>query len=657
LIDLGALQREAAGGSWQVTAPIEGLTIPDSLQGVILARLDRLEEEVKGVLRVAAVIGRTFLYRVLRAVDEADGQLDEHLAKLQSIELIQEKERAPELEYLFKHALAQEAAYESILLERRRALHEQVGKVIEALFADRLDEFYGLLAYHYAKAEAWENAQAYLLKAADQASRMAADSQALEQYQKAQEAYARAFDGAWDPVKRAELERKMGEAFFRRGEWAQALGFLRRALAYLGRPLPESRWAVRVALVLEATRQIGHTLFPGLFRKYETDPAAEEQLKIYQTLAMPAAARDPEIFLLIGLRMLNFCEQHSLPGGVARASAGLGIVLGEFLHLPRLAEHYLRRAVWVAEQLQRPDVLGLPYTGLMTHEGIMKGEWEPALEHSRRFGGAMREIGELGDYSVAVFITATILIWKGEFRRALADGREQAQLGREAAETQTLAGGLWVQGFVERCLGRLEAAIDHLSQALEVAEASGNVFLRVQAATQLGLCYLRQGQWKTALDTLESNDDFIAEHNFGRAPFPNAMLRNGLAGAYLLASERSVQRERNAWLEKAGRAVRAALKWGKSLRPGMPEALRLQGQYAWLKGNPAAAQSWWRRSLKEAERLGMPYELGLTHLEIGQRLGDRVQLKRAEGIFARIGAERDLAEAREFLTVISPNGA
>lgn len=655
LIDLGALQRQAAGGSWRVTVPIESLSIPDSVQGVILARLDRLEKEGRDVLQVAAVIGRSFLYRVLRAITDAGGRLDGHLAELKTIELIQEKERAPELEYIFKHALAHEATYQSILLERRRTLHAQVGRVIESLFPERLEEFYGLLAYHYAKAEAWEQAQTYLLKAADQAGRMAADNQALEQYRQAQAVYERAFGEAWDPVERAGLERKMGEAFFRRGEWTQALAILRQALTYLGRSLPDSRWAVRSALLLEIPLQIGRSLFPGLFRKQNAGPAVEEQLKIYQILEVLVTARDPEFSLLVGLRMLNFCEQYGLPAGVAWASAGLGIVLGEFLHLPRLAEHYLRQAVSVADQLHRPDALGLPYTGLMTHEGIMKGEWEPALEHGRRFAGAMRTIGNLGDYSVAVFIASTILIWKGDFGHALADGKEQAQLGREAAQTQTLAGGLWVQGFAERCLGRLEAAIDHLSQALEIAEASGNVFLRVQAANELGQCYLRQAQWQTALDTLDSNEAFIAGHNFGRAPFPNAMLQNGLAGAYLLASERGLQRERNAWLEKAGRACRAALRWGKSLRPGMPEALRLQGRYEWLRGNTARARRWWRRSLAEAEALQMPYEVGLTHLEMGQRLGEAAHVKKAEGLFARIGAQRDLAEASEFLTVISPN--
>ncbi|MGD0626383.1 MAG: adenylate/guanylate cyclase domain-containing protein [Thermodesulfobacteriota bacterium] len=152
LIDLGALVREKTTGRWQATAQLERVTIPDTLQGVVMARIDRLDEEVKQVLKLAAVIGRIFLHRVLRGVAEAERELDRPLAELQNLELVREKSRTPELEYIFKHALVQEATYESILLRRRRELHRRVGECVEALFADRLDEFYGLLAYHYSRA-------------------------------------------------------------------------------------------------------------------------------------------------------------------------------------------------------------------------------------------------------------------------------------------------------------------------------------------------------------------------------------------------------------------------------------------------------------------------------------------------------------------------
>jgi hypothetical protein len=183
-----------------------------------------------------------------------------------------------------------------------------------------------------------------------------------------------------------------------------------------------------------------------------------------------------------------------------------------------------------------------------------------------------------------------------------------------------------------------------LKQALEIAEVFNNIFLRIITANVLASCYLHQAHWQAALDVLEANEAFIIDHHFNRAPFPNAMLQNGLAAAYLFAAEQSDSRERIAWQKKAVRACLAALKWSKVLRPTKPEAQRLQGRHEWLKGHTVQAQRWWQKSLAEAEALGMPYEVGLTHLEIGQRLRDNDHLEKAKAIFVQIGAERDLAK-------------
>ena len=646
-IGLGAIRREASSGRWQATEKIEQFVIPSTVQGVILSRLDRLEEGVKQVLRVASVIGRSFLYRVLRAVTEVGEVLDDDLIELKRLELIQEKQRKPELEYLFKHVLAQETTYESILLEKRRELHARVGGAIETLFADRLEEFYGLLAHHYAKAEVWRKAQAYLLKAADQAGRMAADVEALDHYQEALAAYGRVFGKRWDPVERSILERKMGEAFFRRGEWAQAIDSLRRALATLEHPLPTSWWAVRFALWLEIAQEIVRWLLPRLLPKSEPGPAAKEELAIYQALGYAVGVSDHELFLLLSFRMLNFSERNSMPASVAVASAGLGIAFS-FQNFPRLAEHYNQRAMRLARQLQRPDVLGFANTGLMSLE-VLRNMWEAALEHGRQGAEAFRKIGNLGSWSVSIRFMVILSLWRGDFARALVYSQEMVQTGLDSADHQVWSAGLASQGSVEQRLGLLEQAITHLKQAIELTEASGNHYLRVLTANELGRCYLRQAQWQTAMDILNSNSSFIVQHNFKRAPHPNAMLRNILAATYLLAAEQGEPQERNAWLKKAKHACQAALRWGKALRAGKPEALRLQGRYEWLKGNAAQARRWWQKSLVEAETLGMPYELGLTRLEIGQRLGEHPHLEKAKAIFSEIGAERDLVQASELL--------
>jgi ABC-type oligopeptide transport system substrate-binding subunit/class 3 adenylate cyclase len=169
MVEQGALAWNEEGNAWQLNAPLDSLSIPDTLQGLILARIDRLEADVRSTLQMASVIGRSFLYRLLQAIAEAERPLDRHLVILQRADLVREKAVRPELEYIFKHSLAQEAAYRSLLLERRREFHGRAAEALEGLFADRQEEFYGLLAHHFDLAEQHDQAVHYLIAAGDKA--------------------------------------------------------------------------------------------------------------------------------------------------------------------------------------------------------------------------------------------------------------------------------------------------------------------------------------------------------------------------------------------------------------------------------------------------------------------------------------------------------
>ncbi|NIP13681.1 MAG: AAA family ATPase, partial [Pseudomonas stutzeri] len=105
LIDRGAIVQDEATGRWTATHEVADIPIPDTLHGVLMARIDRLQEEAKRVLQMASVIGRIFLYRVLAAIADEERRLDENLLALQHEEMIRERARIPELEYIFKHEL------------------------------------------------------------------------------------------------------------------------------------------------------------------------------------------------------------------------------------------------------------------------------------------------------------------------------------------------------------------------------------------------------------------------------------------------------------------------------------------------------------------------------------------------------------------------
>jgi predicted ATPase len=138
LVENRALVRESSTGRWRAMERVNNVTVPDSIQGLLIARIDRLDEKPKQLVRRAAVIGRSFLYRVFTAVLEQDPALLTQLEKPQSLEMIQEKQRITELEYIFRHALTQDAAYNTILLQERREIHAWVGAAIETLMATGL---------------------------------------------------------------------------------------------------------------------------------------------------------------------------------------------------------------------------------------------------------------------------------------------------------------------------------------------------------------------------------------------------------------------------------------------------------------------------------------------------------------------------------------
>jgi tetratricopeptide (TPR) repeat protein len=648
LVSMGAVVPERRTGLWKASAQIEDIRIPDTLQGVIMARVDRLEEEVKQLLRLASVIGRTFLYRVLGAIAEADRQLDHHLHELQRVELIREKSRVPELEYIFKHALIQEATYESILLKRRRELHAQVGQCLEALFADRLEMLYGLLAYHYARAENWEKAQEYLFKAGDQAGRLAADAEALAHYQQAMTAYGHAFGDQWEPLQRAQLERKMGEALFGRGEHQEALVCLKQALARCGKPLPGSVWGVRAATTREITLQLVHRLFPRWFVRPAggpINPAVDEITRLYKTILWIDMFSNPERFLLLVLKDLNQSESNGDLRTTSVASAALGLAL-DFALAYRLGEGYLRRAMELASRAQDPSSIANALSGFAQHK-LFLGELNAVLEMSGQAVEKHWELGDLHAWGMSAYQTIVARTYRGDLSEALIRSEKMVRFGQEGADPQLHCWGLWTQGFVQHRIGQFEKAVAVLRESAQIAKDLPDKCFCIMTHADLGRCYLGLGRLADALDALEVSQSYFAPYLGGDS---YASLRNGRAEAFLAAAEQDDGAKRGAWLQKARAACREALKLEKEFRPGLPEAMRLQGTYEWLRDKPATAWEWWQRSLRLAEEMGQRYDLGMTHLEAGQRSRERAHLERAEAIFAEIGAEWNLARAREALS-------
>ena len=183
LLDLGVLQRE--DGGYRLVKSLSEVSVPDTIQGIIMARLDRLGEDGKRTVQLASVIGRQFLVRLLARVAGLSDRLEGLLRELQALEIIYEQGLVPEPAYIFKHAVIQDVAYKSLLMQRRKALHRAVGEAIEELYQDRLEEHYAELAHHFTQGEVWDKALAYCRQAGEKAMARSAYREAVGYFEQA----------------------------------------------------------------------------------------------------------------------------------------------------------------------------------------------------------------------------------------------------------------------------------------------------------------------------------------------------------------------------------------------------------------------------------------------------------------------------------------
>ena len=183
LIESETLSRD--NGSWKLTRSLSESGIPSSLHGLITGRLDRLDKHTKRILQKASVIGRDFLYEILKRISELEARIDGELSHLERLDLIRTRSLQPDIEYMFKHALTQEIVYNSLLKKQRREIHEQIAQVIEGVFKDRLSEFNGTLAYHYARGQSDSKAINYLVKSGEKSLARYAVEEAHQYFRKA----------------------------------------------------------------------------------------------------------------------------------------------------------------------------------------------------------------------------------------------------------------------------------------------------------------------------------------------------------------------------------------------------------------------------------------------------------------------------------------
>jgi class 3 adenylate cyclase/predicted ATPase len=256
---------------YELSGPLPSLAIPATLHDSLMARLDRLAAG-KEVAQLTAVLGRTFPYELLRAVSPLEeAALQQALARLVEAELLYQRGVPPQATYVFKHALIQEAAYQSLLKSTRQQYHQRIAQVLEAQFPDTVEAHPELLAHHYTEAGRTEQAIVYWQRAGQQALQRSANLEAVQHLIKGIELLATLPETAARAQQELDLRIALGPAL----------------MATRGHAAPEVEQTYSRAR--ELCRQVGETpqLFPtlrGLWRFYRTQGALPTARELGQQL-------------------------------------------------------------------------------------------------------------------------------------------------------------------------------------------------------------------------------------------------------------------------------------------------------------------------------------------------------------------------------------
>jgi class 3 adenylate cyclase/tetratricopeptide (TPR) repeat protein len=450
LLDLGFIVHE--DGNYRIAKAANELAIPETIQGIIMARLDRLGEEGKRAVQLASVIGRQFLARLLERVAGLTGKLEGLLRELKALEIIYEQGLIPEPAYIFKHAVIQDVAYNSLLLQSRKELHRAVGAAIEELYPERLTEHYAELAYHFIRGEDWSKAMHYSDLAGDRSAHAFANSEAIDHFSHAIDA------GSKVPLVPAntlgDLHGKRGAVRSVMGQHREAFDDYARALTYAGAAKDRTQ-ECRFLLGL-GTAQFNAHQIKSMLETLERSRVLAKELGEAAMLASSAAATamasavgqgaTPEI-IQRAEEGFQIAETVKEPRLLAQTNTVLGLIRqwqAEF----DLARRHLHRGLELARGAHAGYYLGQSLFGL-GHVSLSRGDYEEASSWYRQMGDYAQAAGDAFWLARAPNCEGTVSLELYDFDRALElqlEGEEAAR--RYSAWPEPRAHSLLKAGLV-----------------------------------------------------------------------------------------------------------------------------------------------------------------------------------------------------------------
>jgi tetratricopeptide (TPR) repeat protein len=637
---------ETAESGWRIVKNLEEFRPPETLQEILLARVDKLDSYDRRVLQAASVVGNRFEQRILTALDDfrhEKERVTQSIANLELKDLITGKPNDAEIEYIFRHYLTREVAYNNLLGVERSKYHGEVAQAIERFKADRLHDYTVLddLAYHYEHSPFEEKAAHYLILAGSMRQSLFRNDEALKAYYQAQEILlGPEFKEQPDTAGRlVEIDSSIGDILTLKEEYPEAITHYKAALERCKDPMTRVGIGAKLIgglvktgaydLALQAYEDAQNEFTPLPGETLREDPQAQHLrakllIEIGWIYYLQGRYDEAQTTYNSSLDLLEKAgksgrEVQIDQGRAYSALANVYVDIGEF----GLSEDCLQKAALLQQQTSKLDALGRTYNllGLIAvlKGDLVKGEnyWKQARENAQRAGDlelASAILGNLGALAVR----------QGRLELAIKyfHSTENSPNPTHIANSQINLAQVLLQQ------GDFSGALNELQKAINLAASIGAMAQVVEAYTTMGWLYIANRDWMEAERWLNEALTRSQElNNLERAA-------NSRLFRFELFLEQASLDRAAAEQEAAAKLVREL---GDPLLVGQLE--RLKGRLAYLQGDYARAGQAFDTSLETLEPIKAFLEMSYTKLYYARSLlsayqqsQDYDQLEHARGL-------------------------
>lgn len=503
-LETGQLEKTELG--WTVTN--ENINVSNSVQSILTARIDQLSNLVKETIKTAAVIGREFEVPVLNEVMQQNQVLISHNGNTKHLinEQIKTAERAQiwqtttELRYIFRHSLLREAVYDMQLKTRLKTLHKLTAQAIEKLYADKLEDKYVDLVFHYEQAGIPSKLRYYLEKAADHARDYYQNHQALKYYTK----LAGLFQNDKNDEALATVLLKKAEVLELIGQWSECEEQCRQALS-------ASQKAGNDTLTGQSYYQLGHTLmlkgnyaqannhlqYAAVF--FDASGDKRGMAKVYGDLGnlnfRQGLYDEAKLYFI---RSIQLSQNHPHHSGVANIVATLGLTymnLGKYDDGIRWQESQLE----VCKRLNDKPGMATLYVNL----GIVyseKGDYDNALNCLQQGLALSEELGNKQLTSIAIGHIGIVFQRRGRFDLAMQHFESDLKISEELGDKQGVSIALGLIGELHSIMGSFDEALHYLQRNLDLAEELGYKKGIAKALNTIGDVYFFKKDYKKSIE-------------------------------------------------------------------------------------------------------------------------------------------------------------